>query len=321
MPQNNGSVNILLIVERTGSDSDRVIRLDTYVARHAPNMSRSRVQKLLAAGRILVNGQVGKANMPLKGGEKIEIDIPPPLVLDTAPENIELDIVFQDEALAVINKPAGMVTHPGAGKSSGTLVNALLHHMHGSLSGIGGAVRPGIVHRLDKDTSGLLVIAKDDRAHQYLSEQIGAKQAKRIYIALVAGWVRDLEGIIDKPIGRHPVKRKEMAVVAKGGRLAQTHYCVLKHFEKYTLLELELKTGRTHQIRVHMAHIGHPVVGDLVYNHGESGGAKARARLGLVGHALHAARLSFLHPITKQLLEFEAPLPDDFQKLVGKLGG
>jgi len=202
---------------------------------------------------------------------------------------------------------------------SGTLVNALLYHMRGTLSGIGGMLRPGIVHRLDKDTSGLLVVAKDDASHHNLADQIQKKTARRVYIALVAGHLENLEGTIDRPIGRHPAKRKEMAVV-DSGRRAVSHYRVLEHLSKCTLVEVQLETGRTHQIRVHMASIGHPVVGDLVYNKGLTGSAYTRKRLGLIGHALHSARLSFVHPQQNRLLEFSAPLPADFAKALQSFG-
>jgi 23S rRNA pseudouridine1911/1915/1917 synthase len=235
------------------------------------------------------------------------------------PEAIPLTIVHQDEHLAVIDKPAGMVTHPGAGKFTGTLVNALLHHMQGSLSGIQGVARPGIVHRLDKDTSGLLVIAKDDQTHRHLAEQIKKKEARRSYIALVEGSLKEDSMTIAKNIGRHPHKRKQMAVV-EHGKSAVSRVTVLRRWHKYTLVQVELETGRTHQIRVHMASIGCPVVGDLVYNSKSTGTESARHKLGLNGHALHAFQLSFVHPITAVLLKFEAPLPDDFQHLITKLG-
>jgi 23S rRNA pseudouridine1911/1915/1917 synthase len=247
--------------------------------------------------------------------------LPPPEVLEAVAENIPLQIIFEDEHMLVINKPAGMVTHPGAGVSSGTLVNAVLYHCQGSLSSIGGVVRPGIVHRLDKDTSGLIMVAKSDVAHKGLSEQLQSKQAKRTYLALLEGVPKAESGKVDAPIGRHPLKRKEMTIVKEGqrGRAAVTHYLVLKNFTKFTLVECRLETGRTHQIRVHMASLNLPVVGDIVYNRKTSGSLEARRKLGLKGQALHAARLSFIHPVTNLLLEFQAELPQDFEQLLAEL--
>ncbi len=292
-------------------------RLDTFLTEKLKGLSRSRIQKLIDENLVLVDQQAAKASLRLKGGEMITIEIPPLEELDLEPEAIPLDILYEDEHLAVINKPAGMVTHAGAGVYSGTLVNALLYHMQGTLSGIGGKIRPGIVHRLDKDTSGLLVVAKDDLSHRHLSEQIKAKSARRVYIALVAGHLIR-PGIVDAAIGRHPVKRKQMAVIASG-RNAVSRYEILEHFTQYTLVKVELQTGRTHQIRVHMSHIGHPVVGDLLYNRGASGNLPTRKKLGLKGHALHASQLSFVHPVSERLLEFEAPLPDDFERALASL--
>jgi 23S rRNA pseudouridine1911/1915/1917 synthase len=293
-------------------------RLDSYLTATLHGISRNRIQKLINDGQVKINSVSVRASHRVKADEVIEITIPPLEAIDVVAEDIPLSILFEDEYLAVINKPQGMVTHPGAGVYSGTLVNALLHHMRGTLSGIGGAIRPGIVHRLDKETSGLLVVAKEDMAHRHLAEQIKEKSAKRIYLALVAGHLSEASGTIDEPIGRHPVKRKQMAVVSSGRR-AVTHYQVLESFDKFTLVKVQLETGRTHQIRVHMAHIGHPVVGDLVYNHGASGTPAMRTKLKLLGHALHATQLSFVHPINNRLLEFEAPLPEHFQRAIESL--
>jgi 23S rRNA pseudouridine1911/1915/1917 synthase len=295
-------------------------RLDQLLARKLEGMSRSRIQKLIDDGLILVDGQPAKSGMKLKCAQMIDVSIPPVEMLNLMPENISLDIVYQDQFLAVINKPAGMVTHPGAGIYTGTLVNALLHHMVGSLSGISGIARPGIVHRLDKDTSGLLVIAKEDQTHRNLAKQIHDKTARRTYIALVEGVLKQDTGSIAKNIGRHPTKRKQMAVT-QTGRTAISHYRVLSRFTKYTMVEVKLETGRTHQIRVHMSNLGYPVVGDLVYNSKATGNESARRKLGLKGHALHAFQLSFTHPATGVLLEFEAPLPADFQAVLDKLNG
>lgn len=307
---------IELVVEPAHESSG--VRLDVFLSRKVKELSRSRIQKLIEDEDILVNDQPTKASLKLHGGERITIELQEPVELDLQPEDIPLDIVYQDEHLAVINKPAGMVTHPGAGIDSGTLVNALLFHMRDSLSGISGTVRPGIVHRLDKDTSGLLVIAKNDLAHHSLAEQIKAKTARRNYIALVDGVMKPDVGTIDKPIGRHPTKRKQMAVVPEG-RKAISRFKVMERFSKFTLVKVMLETGRTHQIRVHMSSLGYPVVGDLLYNPKSSGNEAARQKLALKGHALHAAQLSFTHPTTGMLLEFEAPLPEDFQTLLTHL--
>ncbi|HEY9773444.1 MAG TPA: RluA family pseudouridine synthase [Planktothrix sp.] len=293
-------------------------RLDQYLTQRLPELSRSRVQRLIEEGFISIDEKPAKAGLKLKGDERITIVLPPVEALSVEAEPIDLDIVFQDDDLAVINKPIGMVTHPGAGVSSGTLVNALMFHMKDSLSGISGVARPGIVHRLDKDTSGLLVIAKNDRAHRHLAREIRDKEAKRIYLALVERVMKEDRGIVDKPIGRHPVKRKQMAII-ESGRRAVSHFEVLKRFGRYTLVKVELETGRTHQIRVHMASLGHPVVGDLVYNSKETGNEAMRRKLGLKGQALHAYQLSFTHPSTGRLLEFEAPLPPEFSALIDSL--
>lgn len=310
---------IELLVDDATDDENTLpiksVRLDQYVALKVPNLSRSRIQQLIEDEAILVDSKPTKASLKLRGGEQITITLPDPVELDLKPEDVPLEVVYQDEYLAVINKPAGMVTHPGAGVYSGTLVNALLHHMRGSLSGISGTIRPGIVHRLDKDTSGLLVIAKEDTTHRHLAEQIKAKTAHRRYIALLEGVMNEDKGVVDRPIGRHPTKRKQMAVVTNG-RQAVSAFQVLKRFSRYTLVAVDLKTGRTHQIRVHMASLGFPVVGDLLYNTKSTGNLTARQKLGLIGHGLHAAHLSFTHPITGMVLEFEARLPDDFQALL-----
>lgn len=234
------------------------------------------------------------------------------------PQALPLSVVYEDEHLIVVDKPAGMVVHPGAGVHSGTVVNALLHHCRGGLSGIGGVERPGIVHRLDKDTSGLMVAAKSETAHHSLSAQIKAKTARRVYLALVEGIIPSDQGLIDRPLGRHPVRRKEMAVVT-GGRSAASRFRVIRRLGSFTLVEVELETGRTHQIRVHMASLGFPVVGDIVYNKKRTGTESKRRRLGLTGHALHACKLSFRHPLSGCLLEFDAPLPRDFQALIDSL--
>lgn len=295
-------------------------RLDQYLAEQLPDLSRVRVKKLIDDSLVTIDGARAKASLKLKGGESIELRLPPLAPSELVPEDLNLNVVFEDESLIVINKPAGMITHPGAGVESGTLVNGLLHHCKGSLSGISGEERPGIVHRLDKDTTGLLVVAKNDQTHRSLAQQIATKTAKRKYVALVQGIPKEDSGVIEESIGRHPVRRKEMCVCApESGRKAKTIYKVRKHFNQVALVDLELKTGRTHQIRVHMAHIGNPVLGDLVYNKKGGGTDKARKRYGLKGHALHATSLSFTHPETGQLLEFSVEPPDDFGSLINRL--
>lgn len=310
----------LVVAQHASAETKRseLVRLDQFLSQYLDGLSRSRVQQLIEDGLVLVNGNNAKANLRLRGGESVSVQIPPAVELDVQPENIPLSVVYEDEYVIVVNKPAGMTTHPGAGVVSGTLVNALLFHCKGSLSGISGTLRPGIVHRLDKDTTGLLVVAKNDLAHQNLAQQIKQRSVGRLYQALVEGTVENDSGTIDKPIGRHPVRRKEMAVV-DNGRSAQSDFTVIKRFSRFTLVQVKLKTGRTHQIRVHMASIGFPVAGDLVYNNKQSGSESWRKKHGLQGQALHAFRLTFKHPKTGNLLEFEANPPDDFQKLLSTL--
>lgn len=310
----------LVVAQHASADTRKsdLVRLDQFLSQNLDGLSRSRVQQLIEDGLVLVNGDTAKANLRLRGGESVSVQIPPAVELDVQPENIPLSIVFEDEFVIVVNKPAGMTTHPGAGVVSGTLVNALLFHCKGSLSGISGTLRPGIVHRLDKDTTGLLVVAKNDLAHHNLAQQIKERSVGRLYQALVEGVVADASGTIDKPIGRHPVRRKEMAVV-ENGRPAQSDFTVIKRFSRFTLVQVKLRTGRTHQIRVHMASIGFPVAGDLVYNNKQAGSQSWRKKHGLQGQALHAFRLTFKHPKTGNLLEFEANLPEDFQKLLSNL--
>ena len=296
----------------------RLSRLDQFLSNELSELSRARIKKLIESDMITVNGLVEKPSLKLKGGEEITVKIPPAEPVELIKEDLNLNVVFEDEHLIVVNKPWGMVTHPGAGVDSGTLVNALLYHCEDSLSGIGGVERPGIVHRLDKDTSGLLVVAKNDIAHRSLAKQIAEKSARRKYVAIVEGVMKVDSGVICKPIGRHPVKRKEMAVV-ENGRSATTEYRVEKRFSNKTLVRLELKTGRTHQIRVHLSHLGYPVVGDIIYNKKGSGTLKARKKLKLEGQCLHATSLSFLHPVTAKLLEFSADPPEPFTALLNRL--
>lgn len=284
-------------------------RLDQYVAERE-DLTRSYVKILIDEGHITLNGKAVRAGKPLKKGDEIEVSLPPPRTLSTAPEDIPVEIVYEDEDLAVVNKPQGMTVHPAAGSPSGTLVNALLFRLD-KLSGINGTIRPGIVHRLDKNTSGLLVVAKNDEAHLKLSGQIARKECRRIYRALVQGVVKEEQGLISAPVGRNPKDRKKMAVV-EGGRPAQTEFKVLERLGNYTYMEFSLRTGRTHQIRVHCKYIGHPVVGDEVYN-------ASHCPFALKGQLLHAETLSFVHPRTGERMTFHAPLPEDFRNVLNIL--
>ena len=293
-------------------------RLDHYLLARLPGYSRSRIQQLIEEKKVLVNGKAFKPGHKVKGGEELSVTIEAPEPLALLPEDIPVEIIFEDEELVVVNKRAGMVTHPGAGVLTGTLVNALLNKIGQSLKGINGTLRPGIVHRLDKDTSGLLVVAKSEKALHHLQKEIKERKARRIYYAVVEGAVEEDRGTINLPIGRHPNKRKEMWVV-ENGRPSVTHYQVLTRSGKYSLLKFTLETGRTHQIRVHASYKGFPVVGDIVYNRKTTGTLPARHKLGLSGHALHAAQLAFTHPVTGELLEFQTPVPSDMQALIDKL--
>ena len=285
----------------TTDDADGKIRLDQYLAAHLPELSRSRIQSLIKSGDVLVNGTPAKPKNPVSRGDSITVRIPEPEPAEAQPQDIPLDILYEDEDVVVINKESGMVVHPAAGNPDGTIVNALLHHC-GDLSGIGGVERPGIVHRLDKDTSGVMVAAKTDEAHKGLAEQIKEHSAHRTYWALVHGNISEERGVVDAPIGRHPKDRVKMAVTFKGGREAVTHFKVLKRYGDYTWVECKLETGRTHQIRVHMAHIGHPLLGDGLYAHPQALAAWPRL-------CLHASMLSLTHPQTGERLRFECPAP------------
>lgn len=284
-------------------------RLDVFVAEKA-DVTRSRAADIINGGNVFVNSVVAPKSLKLKTFDKVLIILPEPTECTAAPENIPLDIVYEDGDLLVVNKPKGMVVHPAAGNYSGTLVNALMFHCRDSLSGIGGVLRPGIVHRIDKDTSGLLMVAKNDRSHIFLANQIKEHSFKREYEAVVYGNFKDDEGIVCAPIGRHPVKRKQMAVTDKNSKEAITHYSVLKRYGEFTHLRLKLETGRTHQIRVHMAYIGHPVAGDAVY------GPKKVIK-SLNGQCLHAKMLGFVHP-NGRYMEFESDLPDYFKEFLKK---
>lgn len=288
---------------------DQGKRLDLFLSKSITVLSRSYIQRLIKEGKVSTQGKTLKQNYKVQLKDEIQITIPSPEVISLKPENILLDIIYEDEDIAVINKPQGMVVHPAPGNYSGTLVNALLYKCD-NLSGINGKIRPGIVHRIDKDTSGLLVVAKNDYAHRNLAKQIKDKTAVRIYWAIVEYNFKDTQGIIDAPIARHPIHRKKMAVInGQTSRNAVTHYTVLENFHGYSLIALKLETGRTHQIRVHMSYIGHPVLGDLVYG-------RKKQSFNLEGQMLHAKKLGLKHPSTDKYMEFEAPLPQYFTDML-----
>ncbi|MBQ3547030.1 MAG: RluA family pseudouridine synthase [Clostridia bacterium] len=297
----------MTILTKTCDSNDR-IRVDVFVAEMG-DITRSRSAKLIDDGCVTVNGKIAAKNLKLQFGDEVILNMPDPTVYNVTAEEIELDIVYEDDDLLVVNKPKGMVVHPAAGNFEGTLVNALMHHCGESLSGINGVMRPGIVHRIDKNTSGLLMVAKNDTAHNGLALQIKEHSFTREYEAVVYGNLKNDSGIIDAPIGRHPVKRKQMAVTDKGSKHAVTHYTVIERFGDFTHVRLRLETGRTHQIRVHMAYIGHPVAGDDVY------GPK-KVITSLSGQCLHAKKVGFVHPITNEYLEFESELPEYFVKFL-----
>ncbi len=291
---------------------DSSSRIDRYLSEQLPDLSRSRIQQLIEQGNVQLNDQVCTSKKAtVQPGDRISLTIPDARPLDMQPEAIPLDILYEDDALIILNKPAGLVVHPAAGHESGTLVNALLAHCP-NLAGIGGVQRPGIVHRLDKDTTGAIAIAKTDQAHQHLQAQLKAKTARREYLGVVYGAPSADSGTVDQPIGRHPVDRKKMAVVSveKGGRPAVTHWQVQERLGNYTLMHFQLETGRTHQIRVHSTHMGHPIVGDPVYSSGHSVGVN------LPGQALHAWRLTLQHPVSNEWIEVTAPLPKAFTTLL-----
>lgn len=301
------------------SPSDIHERLDTYLSKKIPEISRSQIKKIIDNGNVLLNNRSAKAGRKLQDRDVVHVTIPEPKTLEAIPQKIPLDILYEDKSIIVVNKPAGMVVHTGAGNTEKTLVNALLYHCK-DLSGIGGVLRPGIVHRLDKDTSGAIVAAKNDKAHLSLTKQFKERIIKKKYIALVWGVVKDDEGIIDMPIGRHISHRQKMSVAAKRGRTAVTHYKVLKRFSHFTLLEIRIETGRTHQIRVHLSAIHHPVVGDNVYGKKTipsflSSDVRTKVQ-GLKRQALHSAVLGFKHPETDEYMEFNSPLPDDMASII-----
>ena len=288
--------------------TDQTGRIDKVLTSLEPEITRSQLKNLINDGHVTVNGQAVKPKYKVQAGDKISLVKPEPQSLELTPENIPLDIVYEDDDVIVVNKPQGMVVHPAPGHPNHTLVNALLYHS--PLSTINGTFRPGIVHRIDKDTSGLLMVAKNDLAHQSLAEQLRNKTNKREYLALVYGQIKEDEGTIDAPLGRNPQDRKKQAVV-KSGRHAVTHFKVMKRYDNFTLVKCILETGRTHQIRVHMKYIGHPLVGDPLYG--------PRKVIGKDGQFLHAALLGFKHPRTGEEMVFEAPLPENFQKMLDKL--
>ena len=295
----------------TVAPEEETLRLDVLLSRRVEGLTRSAAQRLLEEGKVSLQGRPLKKNHRLRAGEALELCLPDPVPTDARPQDIPLDIVYEDADVAVVNKPRGMVVHPAPGNPDGTLVNALLAHCGQSLSGVGGAIRPGIVHRIDKDTSGLLIIAKNDRAHLALSAQLKDHTLSRVYEAVAIGSLKEDRGTVDAPIGRSLLDRKRMAVVPDGRR-AVTHYQVLARYPGYTHLRCQLETGRTHQIRVHMAYLGHPLAGDPVY-----GPKNDPERLG--GQCLHARELTFVHPTTGQTVHLTCPLPDWFSGFLDRL--
>lgn len=294
----------------TAAQEDAGSRIDKYISDNIAILTRSAAAGLMESGSILVNGRIIAKNYKLRSGDEIRIEIPEPQPMEARPEDIPLDVVYEDSDLLIVNKPKGMVVHPAHGNHTGTLVNALLHHCGDSLSGINGVIRPGIVHRIDKNTSGLLIVAKNDSSHLHLAEQIKAHSFTREYETVACGYFKDSAGTVDAPIGRHKTDRKKMCVTQENSRNAVTHYEVIKQFGGYAHVRLRLETGRTHQIRVHLAYIGHPVLGDEVYG---------KAYKGLEGQCLHARKIGFIHPSTGEYMEFVSDLPDYFAAVLRKL--
>ena len=288
------------------------MRLDKYLAEQFPEQTRSYLQKLIKEGQVLVNGKTVKSGYQLSKGDEVSVTIPEPKELDVEPQKMELDIVYEDEDVILINKPKGMVVHPAPGHTTDTLVNGLLYHCKDNLSGINGVARPGIVHRIDRDTTGILIVCKNDMSHNSIAAQLKEHSINRRYRALVHGNLKEDTGTVEGPIGRHPVDRKKMAINERNGKPAVTHFTVLERFGNYTLIECKLETGRTHQIRVHMTSIGHPLVGDEVYG-------PAKCPFKLQGQCLHAMVLGFVHPRTGEYMEFSADLPEYFEDLLKKL--
>ena len=295
--------NIFIVDESTDH-----IRIDKYLNELLPDQSRSYIQKLLKDGHILVNNSIIKPNYKVRADDRIQIDIPEPIEANIEAENIPLDIIYEDKDVLIVNKPKEMVVHPAPGNYSGTLVNALMHHCKDSLSNINGVLRPGIVHRIDKNTTGCLIVCKNDQSHNFVADQLSEHSINRIYVGIVCGVLKDDEGTIDAPIGRNKRDRKLMSVNEDGKR-AITHYKVLKRFRDYTLVQFKLETGRTHQIRVHMAHINHPLLGDDQYG-------RQKCKFNLTGQCLHAKTIGFIHPSTKEYVEFEVDEPEYFKHLL-----
>lgn len=300
------SEKITLVVPQEADN----IRIDKYISDNIAELTRSSVQGLIQSGNVLVGGSTVTKSFKVKSDDIVEISFRAPEPLDAVPENIPLDIIYEDDDLLVVNKPKEMVVHPAHGNHNGTLVNALLYHCGDSLSGINGVIRPGIVHRIDKNTSGLLIVAKNDTSHVKLSEQIKAHSFTREYEAIAVGYFKEKEGTIDAPIGRHRIDRKKMCVTNENSKNAVTHYTVLKQYGGYAHLKFRLETGRTHQIRVHLSYIGHPVLGDDVYG---------KSYKGLVGQCLHARKIGFIHPSTGEYMEFVSELPDYFVTVLNKI--
>jgi 23S rRNA pseudouridine1911/1915/1917 synthase len=301
----------------TATPEEKGRRLDQFQAEQLEELTRSAAQRLLEEGKVTSGGKVLAKNYKLTGSETVDVELPEPEPIDVVPQDIPLDVVFEDSDVIVVNKPKGMVVHPAPGHPDGTLVNALLHHCGDSLSGIGGELRPGIVHRIDRDTTGLIIAAKNDFAHQKLAAQLQDHTLARVYHCIVIGNLREDSGTVDAPIGRHRTDRKKMAVVSDG-RNAVTHWRVLERFQGYTYVECRLETGRTHQIRVHMASLGHPLLGDPVYG-GDGTRFEARHRTLFAGQCLHAGELSLIHPVTEQPMTFKAPLPEAFAEVLARL--
>lgn len=295
------------------ADPEESIRIDKYLSSQFQELSRSYLQKLLKDGGVFVNDKPVKSNYKVVEGDRIRLDVPEAVEPEILAEEMDLDILYEDKDIILINKPKGMVVHPAAGHYTGTLVNGLMAHCRGDLSGINGVMRPGIVHRIDMDTTGVLIVCKNDKAHNNIAEQLKEHSITRKYYAIVHGVLKEEEGSINAPIGRHPTDRKKMSINQKNGKPAVTHYQVLERFSRYTYVECQLETGRTHQIRVHMASIGHPLLGDQVYGPARPGFN------GLQGQTLHAGVLGIRHPSTGQYMEFSAPLPAYFQELLEKL--
>lgn len=291
---------------------DQALRIDRYLNDKFEEYTRSYLQKLLKEEAVLVNGKIVKSNYKVVNGDEIVLTVPDATELEIEPEDLNLDIVYEDDQVILINKPKGIVVHPAVGHASGTLVNGILYHCKEDLSGINGVMRPGIVHRIDMDTTGVLIVCKNDMSHNCIAEQLKEHSITRKYYAIVHGRLKHEEGVVDAPIGRHPVERKKMSINEKNGKRAVTHYRVLKQFDKFTYVECQLETGRTHQIRVHMASIGHPLLGDKIYG-------PAKSPYSLQGQTLHAGVIGFIHPTKKEYMEFSVKLPLYFQELLHKL--